>query len=157
MPELERPDVHDPDQSSAGDERHAEHRPDAFLAEDRVHDVGAIEVFDLDRRDLGGDAAGKSLADRDADAALDLLLEAFRRARYELRAGVVEQEHRARVGVERVAHTGEQLVEQLVELEMRKCRIGDLLELPQRTGGRRGRSLGPGRAHEHSLVLPRDE
>ena len=73
----------------------------------------------------------KPSPDRDAHAALDLLLDPARRARDQLVAAAVEQQDRARVGVEDLADALEQLVEQRVEPEVRERDVGDLLQLEQ--------------------------
>ena len=78
-------------------QRDAEHRADPLLPQDRVDDVGVVEVLDEDRAPLGRDPAGEAAPDRDPDALLDLLLDALGGGRHEL-AGLVEQQERGRVG-----------------------------------------------------------
>ena len=78
---------------------HAEQRADPLLAQDRVEDVGVIDVGDEDRDALGRDPAGEAPADRDPHAALDLLLDPLGRARDELLRLLVEQQNRDRVDV----------------------------------------------------------
>ena len=55
----------------------------------------------------------EALADRDANAGFDLLLETRRGTCDELLSDFVEQEDRARVGFENRAHADHELVEQL--------------------------------------------
>ena len=91
------------DRAVAEEEGHPEHRLDVFLAENRVDDVGPVEVVEDDRSALSGDAAGEAPAHWDADALRDLLLDADRGARRELVGLLVEQQHGARIGPEDVA------------------------------------------------------
>ena len=74
---------------------------------------------------------GEASADRDADSALHLLLEADRGARNELRPGLVEQQHGSGVGVEQLTRPAEELGEQLVELEVAERGVGHRLEALQ--------------------------
>ena len=43
---IERADVQHADHVAANDQRHAEHRLDPLLAQDRVHDVGVVDVVE---------------------------------------------------------------------------------------------------------------
>ena len=99
-----------------------------FCAEDRVPDRVVVDV-DRTRRPSGGDPPGETLAERDADALLDLLLDPERRARDELVRLLVEQEHRARVGAKDVADPRQEHREELVHLEVRERRVGDRLDV----------------------------
>jgi hypothetical protein len=76
-------------------------RLDALLAQDRVEDVGVVDVVDRDRALLGGDAAGEAAAERDLDALLDLLLDALGRAGVQPVA--LEQQDRHGVDLEDLA------------------------------------------------------
>ena len=89
-----------------------------------------VDVVEDHRPLLGGDPAGEAPADRDADALLDLLLDAERRARDELVRLLVEQEDRARVYLEDLAGAVEQGSEQLVEAQMRQRGVRDRLQPP---------------------------
>jgi hypothetical protein len=137
--------VEDADGVAADEEGDAEHGLDALLAQDRVEDVGLVDVVEDDGAAFGGDASGEAASERDARAGLDLLLEPGRCARDELAPLRVEQEHRARVGPEQDADTQEQLPEQRVEVEVRERRVGDVLELPQ--------SIGVGDLREPGLAV----
>jgi hypothetical protein len=129
--ELARPqraDVEDADRLPADEQRHAQERLDPLLAQDRVEDVRVVDVAENDRALLGGHAAGEATPDGDADALLDLLLDADGRARDELVRLLVEQQHRAGVGVQQLAHAHEQRRQQLLEVEVREGRVGECLQ-----------------------------
>ena len=82
-----------------------------FLPEDRVDDLEALEVVDHDRPTLGEHAPGEAAADRDADAALDLLFEPDRRASDELVAVSVNEQNGAGVDVQDRAYPLQELGE----------------------------------------------
>ena len=115
--------------SPCDEQRHAEHRLDPLLAQDRIEHVRVVDVVEDHRLPLGGDPPGEAAADRDANALLDLFLDPDRRPRDELVGRLVEQEHRARVRLEDVADSRQQHREQLVELEVRERRVGDRLHV----------------------------
>jgi hypothetical protein len=127
----ERADVEHADDAVADDERHAEHRPDPLLAQDRVHHVGVVDVVEDHGLPGRGDPACEAAPDRDAHALLDLLLDPDRRACDQLLRVLVEQEDGARVDLEHVAHAQQQRPEQLVELEVRQRGVRQLLEPTQ--------------------------
>jgi hypothetical protein len=60
---------------TAGNERNAQHGLEPLLAEERVHDIGAIEIFQNDRLSRRCDPSGEPCPDRDAQAAIDLFFE----------------------------------------------------------------------------------
>ena len=91
-----------------------------FCAQDRVEDLRVVDVGDVDRRALGRDSPGEAGSDRDADAALDLLFEAFGGTREELVSGLVEQQYRDGVDVEDLLGAHQQLVEKHVERHLGK-------------------------------------
>ncbi len=97
----ERADVHHADDATFDVDGHAEHRADAPLPEDRVYDVGVVEVLDDDRACLGGDAACEAAGERHLDALADLLLEPACGACNEDAAILVEQQHGCGVDFER--------------------------------------------------------
>ena len=99
----ERADVEHAERASLHDERHAEERADPFLAQERVQDFGMVHVLDRDRAPVGDDVPGEAAADRDRDAALDLLLESLRSARDQLLAAFVHEQDRRGVGRDQVA------------------------------------------------------
>ena len=70
------------------------------------------------------------MPDRDADALLDLLLDAERGARDELVRRLVEEEDRAGVDLEHLARSVEEGGEELVELEVRERSVGEELQAP---------------------------
>ena len=133
--QMERADVENTAHLALHDEGHAEHRLDPFLPQDRVEDVRVVDVVEDHRPLLGGDPAGEAPADRDADALLDLLLDAERRARDELVRLLVEQQDRARVYLEDLAGAVEQGREQLVEAQMRQRGVRDRLQPPDALRG----------------------
>ena len=102
----------------------------SLLVEDRVENVGVVDVVEHHRLLLRGDATGKAVADGDADALLDLLLDSECGAGDELVRVVVEQEDRARVDVEQLPRADEQRVEERIELEMRERGVRDRLQPP---------------------------
>ncbi len=128
IPRDERADVEDAGHLSLHDQRHAEHRLDPLLAQDRVEDVCVVDVVEDDRPLLGGDAAGKAAADGDADTLLDLLLDAERGACDELVRLLVEQKDRARVDLEDQPCALEQRAKEVVEPQMRERGVGDGLQ-----------------------------
>src|SRR5690348_11171742 len=94
--------MEDSERRAGDDERHAEHRLDPLLAEDRVPDRVDVDV-DRARPTLCRNPPREPFAERDADTLLDLLLDPERRARDELVRPLVEEEHGARVGTEDLA------------------------------------------------------
>ena len=126
----ERADVEDAADLPLHDERHAEHRLDSLLAQERVEDVPVVDVVEDHRPLLGGDPPGEARADRDADALLQLLLDAERGAGDELVRRLVEQEDRARVDLEDLARPLEQRGEQLVQAQVGERGVGYGLQPP---------------------------
>jgi hypothetical protein len=109
----------------------AEQRPDALLAQDRVQDVGVVDLGQEERLTRRRDAAREPRAEGDAHPLGDLLLDPLRRGGDELAPRRVEQEDGGRVGVEQLADPAEQLVEQLVEAEVRERRVRQQLDAPE--------------------------
>ena len=129
LPVDERADVEDADRLVPDEERDAAQRADALLAQDRVEDVGMGEVIEDDRPLQGGDAAGEAPAERDADAALDLLLDPDRRTRYKLVRLLVQQQDRARVSPQDRADARQEHAEQLIERQVGERGVGDGLDV----------------------------
>ena len=125
---VRRADVQHADHVALGQQRHAQQRADAALAQDRVEDVGVVDVGDRDRAPLGRDAAGEALAERDPHARLDLLLDALRRRRHQLARALLEQQEGRRVRVQDRRDAVQQRVEQLVERQVAERRVGDALD-----------------------------
>jgi hypothetical protein len=121
-------DVDDAEHLVVRDQRHPGHRLDPLLAENRVQHVGVVDVVEDDGPSIGGDSPREALAERDADAALDLFLDPLRGARDELVGCLVEKQKRSGVGVECVADAEQQLVEELVEHQVCERHVGDDLE-----------------------------
>ena len=129
----ERADVQDADDAAPDDERDAEEAADPLLAQDRVEDVGMVDVGDDDRAPLGGHAAGEAAADGDADALLDLLLDPLRRAGAQhLVVVVVDEEERRRVAAEDLGDALEQLGEEVVQREVGERGLRDALDRGER-------------------------
>ena len=112
---LERAHVKHPDHLALHDQRHAEQRPEALLAQQWVHDLRMLDVRDAHRLAGARHPSGEALPHTDAHTPLHLLLEALGRARYERPAIVLEQQDRRRAGIEHLHHPHEQLVEQRLE------------------------------------------
>ena len=125
----------------------AEQRAHALHAQDRVQDLGVVDVGDVDRPAARGDAAGEAPSDRDPHAALDLLLEALGGACDQLLGVVVEEQDGDRVDAQDVLGARQQLVEQRLESQLGEGRVGepvDVLEL----AGRRVQAQLVGSAQE---------
>ena len=121
----ERADVHHADDAAFDVHGHAEHRADAPLPQDRVDDLGVIEVLDDDRARLGGDAAREAAGERHLDALAYLLLQSSCGAREEDAAILVEQQHRRGVDVEGAADALEQLGEHVLQGHVSERGVGD--------------------------------
>ena len=124
----EAADVQDAEHAAGDEQGDAEQAADALLAQDRVEDVGVVDVLDRDRGPGGGDAAGEAAADRDAHALLDLLLDALGGACAEHLAARLEQEDRGRVDVQDLGDALEQLDQQLVRRQVGERGVRDALE-----------------------------
>ena len=116
--------------SGAAPDEHgdAEQRADALLAQDRVEDVGVVDVVDHDRLALRHDAAGEAAPHRHARALLDLLLQALGSARVEHLAVGLEHQDRRRVAAQDLGDAIEQRGQQLVLGEIGERGVRDALE-----------------------------
>jgi hypothetical protein len=132
--------VEHPDQVALDDQRHAEQRPDPLLAQDRIQNVGVIDIGDEDGDTLSGDPAGKPLPQRKLDALFDLLLDSFRGAGHQLVGLRVVEQDRNRVDAQRFTDPEQELVEQLLELELGKRRVAQPVELRRLVGRRLDRT-----------------
>ena len=110
---MQAPDVQDAEQTAAGGQWHAEHRPDALLPEDRVDHRRRPDVVEHDRRPRRRDPPGEAGPDRHPHPLLDLLLEAPRRPRHEVGAPTVEEQDGGHVGADPVADVVEEVVERI--------------------------------------------
>ena len=136
--------MHDADDAAFDVDGHAQHRADALLPEDRVYDVGVVEVDD-DRSCLSGDAARETACERHLDALADLLLQPSRGTCDEDAAILVEQQHRRCVDLERVADALQQLGEHVLERHVPERRVGDAEQMATaalRDGGTERGTLG---------------
>ena len=114
----QRTDVQHPDEVTFDDQRDPEQGADPLFAQDRVHDVGVVDVGDVDRDPLPGDTTGESHAERDPHPAFDFLLDALGGPRNQFVGAVIEQQDRGRVDVKQLTDPHEQLVQQAVEPEL---------------------------------------
>ena len=130
----EAADVQDADDGAFDEQRDAEQGLDALLAQDRVEDVGVVDVGDGDRAALGGDAPGEAAADRDPYALFDLFLDALGGARVQRVA--LQHQDRHRVGREDVRHALQQLLQQLLLAEVGERGVGDQLQRLEALRGR---------------------
>jgi hypothetical protein len=124
----ERPDVQYAHHLVVRDHRDAAERLDPLLPQQRVEDVGVVDVVEDDRPPVGGDSAREALPERNADAALDLLLDADGGAGDELALPRVEQQDRARVRRQEIVDSLEQRAEQLLELQVDQRGVGQRLK-----------------------------
>ncbi len=147
-------DVQHADEMPLDDQRHAEQRLDPDLPEDRVDDVGPADVADEDRRAIGGDAPGEPATDRDADAAIDLLLQTLGGPGEELRALLVGQEHSDGVDIEDLLDPLEDGVQKRLERQLGERRIAEAVEVREPCGRGRGRELGAGVRRKHDVPCP---
>ena len=114
------------DDAALHEERDAEQRLDALLAQDRVEDVGVVDVGDGDRAALGGDPPGEAAADRDADALLDLFLDALGGARVQRVA--LQQQESHRVDLQDLGDPVHQLLQEVLLGEEGERGVGDPLQ-----------------------------
>ena len=114
----ERADVQHADHGALDEQRDAEQRADAALAQDRVEDVGVVDVGDVIGRRSAAIRPANPRAERNPHALLDLLLDALGGGRDQLAPVLVEQQERGRVGVEDLGDALEQLLQQLVERQV---------------------------------------
>jgi hypothetical protein len=128
LAEGEGADVQYADHAALDQQRDAEQRLDALLAQDRVVDVGVVDVGDEDRPPVGRDAAGEAAPEGDRHALLDLLLDALGGARPQPLAVRLEQEDGGGVAVQRGGHALEQLRQQLILGQVGERGVGDPLE-----------------------------
>ncbi len=136
-------DVQDAGHLALGDQGDSQQRLQALVAQDRVVDVGVRDVGDVHRATLDGDATGEAAAQRNARDGLDLLLEALCGAGHEGPAVVVDQQDRRRVDLQDLRRAGQQLVEELLERQVRKGGIGYRLQVTELASGLlRGHSTG---------------
>ena len=90
----------------------AEEGFDALLAQDRVEDVGVVDVGDGDGAAFGGDASGEAAAERDPHALLDFFFDALGGAG--VQGVALEQEDRDGVDLHDVGDPLQQLLEQVL-------------------------------------------
>ena len=133
---MQRADVEHADHPAGDEQRHAHHRLDPLLPQDRVQHLGRIDVVEHHRPLGGGDTAREPSADGDPHPGLDLFLDPDRRSRDQLVRLLVDEQDGAGVGAEDVADPRQQHVQQFLDLEMRKRSVGNSLEPLQPVGAR---------------------
>ena len=141
----ERADVHHADDAAFDVYRNAEHRADALLPEDRVYDLGVVEILDDDGTCLDGDAAREAAGERHLDTLADLLLESSCGACEEDATILVEQQHRCGVDLECAADALEQFGEHVLQGHVALRGVGDpeqVATAAQRYGGGGRRLFG---------------
>ena len=77
-----------------------------------------VDIGDEDRHPLGRDAAGKTAPDGNPDPLFHLLLEALGRAGHELVVLLVVEQDRHRVHAQRLSHSHEKLVQELLQPQL---------------------------------------
>src|SRR5262245_58240652 len=127
----ERAHVEDSDHLALDQQGNAQQGAELLLAEERVDGLyqRVLEVLDHDRLAGEGDAASEATADRQAEAALDFLLEPLGGPGGEGPAALLDEKDRRSVGIEHVRDPVQQLLEQIVEVQVRERRLGDLLDI----------------------------
>ena len=121
-------DVQDAERPAFDHERDAEQRADALLAQDRVQDIGVVDVRDLDRAPLGDDAAREAAAHGQPRALVELLLEPLGGARDQHLAARLEQQDRRGVAVQDLGDAVEQRGQELVLGQIRQRGVRHALE-----------------------------
>jgi hypothetical protein len=129
-----RPDVENTEEAAADEQRHAKHRLDSLLTQNRVEHVRVIDILEHHRMPVRGDAPRKSTADRNPNPSLDLLLDPHCCARDELVRLLVQQQDSACVDPENLSGTNKERREQSVKLQMGERRIREGLKLLQTVG-----------------------
>ena len=148
----ERADVEDAEDPALDQERDAEQRPDALLAQDRVEDVGVVDVGDEDRAPLGGDPAGEAPADGMRTPCSTSSSIPFA-ARACSSPPALEQQDRRRVGVQDLRDPLQQLGEQVVERQVRERGVGEPLQFREHAAEAGG--IGGGARARWGGGLPR--
>ncbi len=121
-------------QISFDDQRHPEQRVNPLLAQDRIHDVGVIDVGDEDRHSFLGDPSCEALADGDANALLHFLFDPLGRSGHQLPGLTVEQQDRRGVDGKQITDAHQELVEQPIELQLGEGRIAQPVEVTDLLG-----------------------
>jgi hypothetical protein len=130
---LERADVQDAEDLVADDQRDADHRLEARLAQSGAENRLVRMLVDDQCLALGRHPAGEAAADSDAEAELRGA-EAARGAELERLAVIVHEHDGAVLDVERVADSREQFGEQVLEAEVGERGFGDALKVLQALG-----------------------
>ena len=119
----ERPHMQYTEDLAADEQRYADHRADTLRSEDGVQNVLVVHTPDHERVAFSRDASRESLAHRDPDPLLDLLLEPLRGSRDEIVRPMVQQEHGRRVHLEDVADSDQQLIEEVLRGEVGQSNV----------------------------------
>ena len=124
---LQRAHVDDTDRPAVDDQWDTDQARDPPAADQWVEDVRVLHVAEHDGPQLRGDPSGEPLADRDAEARLQLFLDPDGRIGEELVALLVEQQDRAGVGGEQGAGAVEHVARPLGAV-IRECGVRDGLQ-----------------------------
>ena len=125
--------MHHADDVALDVDGHAEHRTDAPLSEDRVYDVGVVEILDDDRTSLGGDAASETTGKRYLHALADLLLQSSCGACDEDPAILIEQQHRGGVDFQGAAYALQKLGKHVLQGHVAERGVGDAQQMAAAT------------------------
>ena len=128
---VQRSDVQDADGCAVGDQWDSKQRTDALVQEDRIEHLRVINPLEDHGSAARGDSPSEALADRDSNALLDFLLDALRGRGDELLRIAIEHENCCGVDLQELAHPFQERVPQVVEVEVRKCRVGDCVDPPE--------------------------
>ncbi len=128
QPSLQAAHMQHPQHPILRQQRNPQQRADPLLAQDRIQDVGMIDIVDPDRPPLSRDPPREPLADRDLHPPLDLLLDPLRRTRTQRHARLVKQQDRRRIGAQDLRDPLQQLTQQLLLRQIRQRRIRDALQ-----------------------------
>jgi hypothetical protein len=88
------------DQPTLGDERCAHEAPNSHRSENRVVQVGRVDVVDDDGLVLSGDPTGEPCTHGDAHALTDLVLDPGRRGGHQITGRLVDQQHGGSIDLE---------------------------------------------------------
>ena len=112
----ERAHVQNANQGLARNERHSQHRPDAFFPEDGVRNGGSVNPLEDQRPPLRRNSSRKTSPNRDPHTLSDLLFEAAGGPRDELVGCLVKEEDRCGVAMQEIQNLFKQKGEEVVKV-----------------------------------------
>ncbi len=142
-----------PDHPAAGHQRHAHHRPDPLLPQDRVEHRGVIHVVEDHRLVPGGDPPREPPAHRNPHALPHFLLQPGRRSGDQLPGRKVQQQHRGRVGPQDLPDPVQQRGQEITILQPGQRRVRKRLDVPQPVPNRRAVCLRHHLAPPHQQLI----